>query len=555
MELTLDGYTFKNQPTTFSKSLDLSNSPQRFQNRQLPDFFVSDSQQIRFRAAGELSTTETEGQDELDELQQKGINQGEVRVEFDPFFTGECVIMSDPFGQSVGRSTYEFALQANTDETDTSDWHARDTPDTGNTFKYAGLDLAFDPDSVSQAYDRQTVSVNQLEGISQATDQEGLVTEVQLSGRIDGGGQAELWEKARQNVLGFLQAEFQTGRALVTAVDISYDPATPDYIKGLYTYSASFLVVQDPNTGIGQNRQTVNRQTQRSGTYVSFTGHGSVSTSGLTASVTGGTGAIPGSSPVQWRDTDVSLTDNATNSIYVDDSDGDGFGTVEVSTSGFPSSGVLPLHTVTTSGGSVTGTTDERDILVEETDNTSAALTPEETLQLTDEFDVQEILKVAEALNVDAANAFKSLHEQTETLSMSDAVAFLRALSFAEQLGLTASFSTKLEVQSILESLAEALDLKPVVRFDLEGEPQPARHGDFAAHTERRHGGVFDSIRLPTIDEQFSMTDEFFTVLNPLFFSDSLVNLNANVDVKLGAGARHGERDGRHSAFRHGGTT
>jgi hypothetical protein len=357
MKLSVAGYTFENQPSNFSKRLTLANQSVPFHGAEAAKFYQSPSQKISFSVRGALSTVEQAGKNELDELQDLAIQNGEVYVDFQPFFAGTCVIKNDPFSQDVGQSEYRFQFQANTDDTDPADFPSHEEPQSPNTFRFGSFSFGYEPESVTQNYDRQVSSARRLEGITRAEDTEGLVAKVDLSGRIDGGGQATLWERARDNVMAFLSAEFQDGFALIDQLRVSQDTGAPDYINGLYQYNVSFFVVQDNPSGISNYKRTVNRTNLNSGEYVSDCKDDAVlSTDGLDWTLTAGTGELS-DEYVEWRETTGTFADDATNRLYVEVVDG--FGEVKQTTGSFPS-GVLKLYTVDTASGSVDSTTDER---------------------------------------------------------------------------------------------------------------------------------------------------------------------------------------------------
>jgi len=373
-ELTIDGYTFDNPPLDYRKRVDLGNSPQPHYEKTATPFYRSDSQQITLTVSGRVNLNDQSDLDELSKLQEKGIQGGEVDVQFDPFFSGTGVIEDDPFEEENQRGRYEFSIAINEETTDSSAYPAHATPTTGNTFELGDFDFGFDPESVSQEYERQTERVDRLQGVAQTSDTKGLVTRVSLEGRVDGGGQAELWDKARANALAYLTAEFQNGWALLNTLSVSNDDATPDYIQGLFAYSAEFLIVKDPSSGIGETSQFINHDVGDSGTYTSDGDAGSGSDDGgLDFKVLGGTGSIDGRY-VDWVTTTITLDDNTTNYVFVDDSDQDGVGQVTYNTTGFPSSDALPLYEVDTSNGNIVDVRDVRDSLLGEDETTTSDL-------------------------------------------------------------------------------------------------------------------------------------------------------------------------------------
>lgn len=88
--------------------------------------------------------------------------------------------------------------------------------------------------------------------------------------------------------------------------------------------------------------------------------------------IVGGTGSIDGEY-VEWGDATVTPADNDTTQIWVEDGDGDGYGSVNSGTSGFPG-GVLELHEVTASGGGIVKVVDVRPILLKSSGKTEGDL-------------------------------------------------------------------------------------------------------------------------------------------------------------------------------------
>lgn len=370
--LSIDGYDFDNPPLDYRKRIMLGNSPQPHFEKNATPYYRSDSQQITLELSGRLNLNDQDDLDELERIQKAAIEGGEVDVEFDPFFSGSGVIEDEPIEQENQRGRYSFSIAINEETTNDSAYPAHATPTTGNTFELGDFDFGFDPDSVSQEYERQTERVDRLQGVAQTSDTKGLVTRVSLEGRVDGGGQAELWSKARSNAMAYLSAEFQNGWALLNSLSISKDDATPDYLQGLFQYSAEFLIVKDPTSGIGEVSQFINHDVGDSGTYTSDEDAGSGSDAGgLEFKVLGGTGSVDGRY-VDWVTTTITLEDNTTNYVFVDDSDGDGVGQVAYNSSGFPGTDALPLYEVDTSNGEIVDVRDVRESLLGSGDDTAS---------------------------------------------------------------------------------------------------------------------------------------------------------------------------------------
>lgn len=365
--LTVAGYTFENPPEEYRKLARLSNSPQPSVGKEATDFYQSDSQDLQFQVEGTLALDPPLGEtqddlDELERLQQIAIDGGEVQVDFDPFFSGKCVIEDDPFRQSEGESDYSFTFTINSESTDDTAYPARNPPDTGNTFELGSLNLGYDPDTVSQNYERQTEKVKRLQGIAKSVDNSGLIPKVKVSGNLDGDGQATLWEKARNNVLAFLSAEFQNGWCLIGSLSIRNNPEAPDYLDGLFTYDLDVLIVKDPSSGIGDVTSYVDQEVRDLGTYAGDQDSGNSSFADLEFTVDGGSGSLDGSY-IEWNQTTVTLSDNDTNYVYADDADSDGYGQVKVNQSAFPADAV-PLYRVETANGQITKVVDVRAILL-----------------------------------------------------------------------------------------------------------------------------------------------------------------------------------------------
>jgi hypothetical protein len=365
-ELSVAGYTFENPPEEYRKLARLSNNPQPYVNKEASDYYQSDSQDLQFQVEGTLALDPalggTDDLDELERLQEISISGGEVEVQFDPFFSGKCVIEDDPFRQAEGESTYEFTFTVNSESTDNSAYPARSPPDTGNTFEFGDLDLGYDPDEVSQNYERQTEKVKRLQGIARSVDNDGLIPKVRIGGSIDGEGQAELWQKARDNVQAYLSAEFQKGWALMGSLSIRNNPEAPDYLEGLFTYEMELMIVNDAESGIGEVSSYVDQEVQEAGTYASDSDSGDSSFEDLDFLVLYGSGSLDGSF-IEWNSTRITLSDNNTNYVYVDDTDSDGQGKVKVNQSAFPADSV-PLYRVEVSGGTIQRVVDVRAILL-----------------------------------------------------------------------------------------------------------------------------------------------------------------------------------------------
>ena len=370
--LTVAGYTFQNPPESYRKQASVGNNPQPAVDKEATDFYQSDSQDLQFVVEGTLALDPPLGEPsddlaELERLQEIAIQGGEVDVEFDPFFSGTCIIEDDPFRQSEGESSYKFTFTINSESTDSTAYPVRSPPDTGNTFELGSLDIGYDPRSVSQNYERQTEQVKRLQGIARSIDNAGLVPKVRVSGMIDGEGQDKLWEKARNNVLAYLSAEFQKGWCLIDSLSIRNSPEAPDYLDGLFRYDLDVLIVKDPGSGIGNVSSYVNQTVKRTGTYAGSSSSGDSDFSGLEFTVDGGSGSLDGDY-IEWNQTTVTLSDNDTNYVYVDDADNDGYGQVKVNQSAFPAD-ALELYRVEVSGGGIQKVVDVRAILIEDRDS------------------------------------------------------------------------------------------------------------------------------------------------------------------------------------------
>jgi hypothetical protein len=449
-ELTVAGYTFENPPEEYRKLARLSNNPQPLFKKEATPFYQSDSQDLQLQVEGSLALNPTLGGtddlDELEELQAMAISGGEVDVEFDPFFSGKCVIEDDPFRQSEGESTYNFTFTINSESTDDSAYPAHNAPDTGNTFELGDLDLGYDPQTVQQNYERQTEKVKRLQGVAQSVDNDGLITKIKLSGKIDGGGQATLWDKARSNSLLYLSAEFQNGWVLFDSVSIRNSPETPDYLQGLFQYDLDMYVVADPSSGIGNTTQFVDQEVQEQTQYVSdcdtdgvFERLGEDSESypyALDYEVSAGTGKVAGEY-VEWNQEFGTLDQSTTNYIWVEDPDGDGYGQVNTGTSGFPGS-TIPLWEVDTGTSSVNAIRDMRSCL------TGSRLENDELgdLNFQDEFQVQ-----------DGAFSFERLVSLTDSMALSEAVDYQGIARLSDTLAVTEGTLDARTITSFTESI------------------------------------------------------------------------------------------------------
>lgn len=368
--LTIDGYTFDNPPESYRKHLTLGNQPVPHFRKSLAQFYQSGQQEIQFEVEGRLSLNEQDDLAELEELQQIAIQGGEVDVEFNPFFSGSCIIEDDPFRQSDELGRYRFILTVNSVSTDETAYPDHATPTTGNTFKLGSFDFGYDPESVEENYERQTTTVDRLQGISQSTDNAGLVTKVTIDGNTDGAGQAALWDKARNNELSYLEAEFQKGWALIADLSVQNNENAPDYLKGLFRYSLDLLIVSNPSGGIGEVSSYIDHDVKDTGTYVSDEDAGDADFTDLEFTVSSGSGSI-NDEYVAWDTTTLTLNDDATNWVFVTDDNGDGSGDVKFNNSGFPSDS-LNLYRVHTSGGQIVKIEDVRASLLNDNDSEPA---------------------------------------------------------------------------------------------------------------------------------------------------------------------------------------
>lgn len=432
--LTIDGYTFDNFPNSYSKRIQVRNSEVPHYKRRLSDFYQSGSKRVELRVSGRLSLNEQDDLTELDELKVKAIEGGEVEIDFNPFFAGRGVIVSNPFRESAQEGTYDFKIQINEETTDATAYPAHATPATPTTFTLGGFNFGYDPQTLNRDYARQTSQADRISAISQTEDNRGLVPTVKLQGVIDGAGQASLWEKAKTNALSYLEADkFQSGYALITDLEVSSNPDTPDFTQGVFNYNINFLVVSNPEDNIGTIERSVNRGVRNQDYYVSDCGFdGTAEADGLEYRVNDGTGVLGGDYLI-WADTLVNLSDNTTNYVYVEDPDGDGYGDVSVDTGGFPDD-VLELWEVTTSGGSVDSETDARTCLITETDLTASDLTFSDRLILRDgnfEYETPVDLGTDTLTLSDVADYFSEL-DLTDTPTLSDAALYLGLSSFTD---------------------------------------------------------------------------------------------------------------------------
>jgi hypothetical protein len=444
-ELTVGGYTFENPPEEYRKLARLSNSPQTAFNRKSTAFYQSDSQDLQFQVDGTLALDPTLGGTddlaELEKLQQIAIEGGEVQVEFDPFFTGKCVIEDDPFRQESGESSYKFTFTVNSESTDDSAYPAHSAPDTGNTFEFGDLDLGYDPNQVQQNYERQTEKVKRLQGIARSVDTEGLIPKVKISGMIDGGGQANLWKTARSNTLAYLSAEFQNGWVLVDSLSIRNSPEAPDYLTGMFQYDLDLLVVMDPGSGIGEVSKYVDRDVQDSSTYVSNCDEDGIFErlgddtedypDALDYRVSGGTGKLDGDY-IEWPEDFGTLDQNATNYIWAEDGDGDGYGQVNRGTSGFPGN-TVPLFEVDTGTSSVNDIRDTRSCLTGTrfSDDELGDLNFRSDLAVSDQqFSFERLLAISDQMAVSGSTLpWMGLAGLTDSLSLGDGTLTFRGIS------------------------------------------------------------------------------------------------------------------------------
>lgn len=427
--LTIDEYEFDNPPEGYRKHLTLGNSPVPHHKRRLAQFYQSDQQEIQFEVDGRLSLNEQNDLDELERLQEIAIEGGQVEVDFDPFFSGECIIEDDPFRQSEELGSYRFIMTVNDIYTDTSAYPSHATPTTGNTFTLGSFDFGYDPESVEENYDRQSTTVDRLQGISQSVDDAGLVTKVTIEGNTDGAGQAALWDKARSNELSYLNAEFQNGWALIADLSVQNNDEAPHYLKGLFRYSLDLLIVSNPQGGIGEVSSYIDHDVKDTGTYTSDSGSGDADVDGLDVVIDAGTGSLDGGY-VSWPKTTVSLATDATNYVFATDDNGDSEADVKVNQSAFPADS-LALWKFETDSDSVTSKTDHRDSLIKDDEDTANSdLVFSDDFVLDDSaFEFVRILALADSLDVDdAAPNWLGMAELQETIASMDDSDLLPAL-------------------------------------------------------------------------------------------------------------------------------
>jgi len=264
-------------------------------------------------------------------------------------------------------------MTVNSISTDSSSYPAHATPTTGNTFKLGSFDFGYDPETVEENYERQTTTTDRLQGISQSVDNAGLVTKVTIDGNTDGGGLTALWDKARNNELSYLDAEFQNGWALIADLSVQNNENAPDYLTGLFRYSLDVLIVSDPTGGIGDVSSFIDHGVKDTGTYVSDEDAGDADFEDLEFTVDAGSGSI-NDSYVSWDTTTLTVNDDATNWVYVSDDNGDGSGDVKYNNSGFPSDSIN-LYRVHTSGGEIVKVEDVRASLIGDNDSEPADFT------------------------------------------------------------------------------------------------------------------------------------------------------------------------------------
>lgn len=358
-ELTVDGYTFDNPPSDYRKIIQLQNNPLQTFARQAVDFYQSDSQNVQVQVSGELSLNESTDLTELETLQQKAIQGGEVSIDFDPFFSGTGVITDNPFRQEDQRGQYDFTFSVNSVTTDPSGYPDHATPTTGNTFELGDFNFGFDPDSVQQQYERLTPSVETLSGLNQTVDNKGLIPRVTVSGRTDGSGGQALWQKARDNALSYLSAEFQNGWSLLTRLQVGNDDSTPDFVTGLLQYSMDVLIVKDPSSGIGQVSSFIDHDTRDTGSYTADEDSGSSDPGDVSFQVFSGVTDLNGQQTA-FVATTVDVDLGLTNYVYVTDPDGDGTGQSRVNQSAFPADSA-PLWRIETDNNGITNVVDARE--------------------------------------------------------------------------------------------------------------------------------------------------------------------------------------------------
>jgi len=281
-------------------------------------------------------------------------------VDFDPFLSGTGVLTDTPFRQESQRGRYNMTIAVNELNTDPSGFPDHAEPTTGNVFEYGSFTFGFDPDTVRQEYTRQTAEADRLTGLNRTTDNAGLIPRVEVSGRIDGAGAHALWSKARNNELSYLSAEFQNGWALLSKVLVANDPDTPDFVTGLYRYTAEFVIVKDPSSGIGDVTAVIDKEVKDSGTYVGDPDTGNGQPDSVTWAVDSGSAPIGGQTST-WSESSVSVRlGGATNYVYAADPDGDGTAEVRINQSAVPSD-TAGLSIVSTDDTGITNIDDIRD--------------------------------------------------------------------------------------------------------------------------------------------------------------------------------------------------
>jgi hypothetical protein len=245
-DLLLDGRTIDNRPTQFEKSIRLANVTLPAYEKELPFFQSLGGSEITVSFGGEIPTYLTSGMNELSGLQTEAIQGQEIPFDFTPFVAGDGVIQRAEMPQQPTESEYQIDIGVNTLSTGASQYGSHATPSTGNTFEWGSFDVGFDPDSVRERYERRTPTATAISGTAKTVDRGGLITEVSLSGRIDGQGQYDFWELAKSNNFARLDAPFQSGDAVLKQLRIRNDQGAPDEITGLFEYDATFLITSDP---------------------------------------------------------------------------------------------------------------------------------------------------------------------------------------------------------------------------------------------------------------------------------------------------------------------
>lgn len=334
-DLSIDGYTFDNPPNTFTKTVRPTNTNVPLQSKFTASVYQSSSISVQFVATGDLSLNESSDLSELQSLQQKAIEGGEVRVDFSPFFRGRGVLDNTPFVQQQQRSQYDLQVSINEVTTPRNQYPGHSTPITGNVFELGGYDFGYDPDRVRQTYSRETETVDSLDGLKTTIDNAGLAPTIELSGRTDGAGAEALTQAGLANELQYLQAEFQNGWVLPTEVEVANDDQAPGVYDGLYEYTCKFVLVRDPASGIGNVTRYIDHPTRDLGTYVAAPDTADADARTLDFNVRSGSVDMAGQTTT-FGDSKVSLATSATNYIYVADPDADGDGQVRVNQSAFP---------------------------------------------------------------------------------------------------------------------------------------------------------------------------------------------------------------------------